>query len=277
MPLAPRGRPGLALLAAVTILALPRTARVWFDDPSYSLGPIVWAWVLWVAWRRRGDQAPPGWWAAAAITLLVAAWYLASPFLAALAVAAAVVHAGLVAGWPGIRVPALALLLTVPPPGSAQALAALQGLVADGSRVALGLAGVPVLQDSLVLVSQRSGLVFEVAPLCAGLSILLAVLALLAMAAWHLGVKPGRLAWVLAVSAGVTVTLNILRIVVLVVATERWGPKVVDGLGHEAVGIAVSLVAVLVCLPLLTVGRRRRRGALATPTAEPSTPAPEES
>lgn len=261
--LAPQTTSARAFTVVVLLAALPLAAKVWLDDPDYSLGPLVLGWVVWTVWRRSAHATPataaraPAWPAGAALVAVAAGWYFASAPLAVLGVAAALVGLGLQVGtWNGLRVPALALLLTVPPPGSDAVLVWLQGFVAAATGAALNLLGIATTRDVLALHTQHN--TYLVAPLCSGLASVLAVLALLAIAGHQVGTRPGRLAVVLAVGCALTMALNVLRIVLLVVLTERSGPTVIAGTGHQAIGIVLSLAAIAACLPLL---RPRRRPA----------------
>lgn len=253
-------RGSLALLAVVTLASLLWTAPRWLQDPTFSFGVLVWAWVLWVTVRRADHGRLDPWTALAALGLTVVAWRTQFPFHAALAFMAAVAHVSLRAGTlRGAWIPLLVIPLTVPPPGFEHLLVALQVVVAWATEAALALVGIASTRDALALHTQDN--TYFIAPLCTGLSSVLSVLALLAIAAWHLRVPPRRTAAVLAAGLALTVILNVARIVVLVVATERWGPRFIEGATHEAVGLALSLVAVLALLPFL----QRRKQSPNTP------------
>ncbi len=248
--------PSLVFLAAVTLIAAPALFTFWAGDEIYSLGFLVLPWALWyVASRPRTDAAPESWRVAAFATsaaLGLLAWSFRSVTLALWAVVAAAAVVALERGTQKQALVPLGLLaITVPPPGFDGILLKSQLAVAASSEWMLGILGTPVHRNTGGFLLQAPVYNYSVEPLCTGLSGILATVALVGIAALHLG-SPRRMA-LYALGAGVaaTVILNIVRIVALVLVTESQGPKYIEGAFHETSSLVLSLLAFAVTIPFL--------------------------
>lgn len=245
--------PVLVLLVALA-LALPAMVYIWSSEAIFSLGFLVAPWALWRVLRtQRQEPAATGWRAlalAGSLGLALVGWTLGMAWAAAWAVALALILVGLERGQATTSLlPAGLLALTVPPPAFDRWLVAIQQAVAWSSGKLLALIGTPVTRTALTLETPTYS--FQVAPVCTGLSGLLATVALVGMVAHHTQAPRRRLGWALAAGIAAAVALNLLRIMAVVVTAERWGPTLADGAFHGAVSMVLSLVAFGVSLPLL--------------------------
>lgn len=245
--------PVLVLLVTLA-LALPALVYVWSSEPIFSLGFLVAPWALWRV-LRTGREGPAGiGWRAVVLTgclgLALAGWTLGAAWAAAWAVALALLLVGLERGQATTAtLPAGLLALTVPPPAFDRWLVAIQQAVAWTSGKLLALFGTPVTRTALTL--ETPSYSFHVAPVCTGLSGLLATIALVGIVGHHVEAPKGRLG--LALGAGIlaAVGLNLVRILTVVLTAEHWGPTLADGAFHGAVSMVISLIAFGISVPLL--------------------------
>jgi exosortase len=257
----PVGQPvaRLATVGVVTALAflplLAQHGRQMWDRPHYQFVPLVplGAAVL-LASRLRGlGPLTPGSWLislgflAVSWALLLVGEMLTSPWFAAVAVLVLAASGLYAAG--GVRLfraalPAWVLMwLAVPPPLQLdnQLVLGLQSLTARWSSAVLDLLGVfHVMAGHVVELGGRRLLVEQA---CSGVNSLFAVLACTVFYVF-LTRRPAVQA-VLVVVAGIfwVLVANVARVVVVAVASARWGVDLTEGWRHDVLGFGLFAAA----------------------------------
>ena len=114
--------------------------------------------------------------------------------------------------------------------------------------------------DALVFVDRPVELAFEITPECSSLVVTLAFLfgsALLALVAPRFRVR--RILTALGLAGLLAIGINVMRVVMIVLASSRWGHGVGYGVSHESIGSTLTVFgvafAVLVYLWLLAKDR----------------------
>jgi exosortase len=252
-------QPAFLLVALALVLASTKLVRLWSQDPIYSLGFLVAPWALWwVAWRPAGEAwAPLGlrvWTLGLTAWAAVAGWFTGVAAYALWSVVGALALLAMERGrFKRSVLPLVVLALAAPPPRFDLVMIRAQEWVAAASGAQLSWIGLPVTRDVWTLHTPSYS--FFVAPVCTGVSGLLAAVALVGIVASHAAASPGRVAAALAVGGLGTLVLNVERIVVLVALTESQGTWFVEGAFHWAANLALSLVAVAAASPFLLRGR----------------------
>ncbi|MBW3583329.1 MAG: exosortase/archaeosortase family protein [Euryarchaeota archaeon] len=243
------------LVIVTAFVAAPKLVHVWSSSPIFSLGFLVAPWaVWWVARLPDADAKAPHavrlGLLLVAMALAISGWYLAAPFLALWAVVVALLLVAVEKGRPaGASLSLLVLALSVPPPGFDGLLADAQSGVTASSALVLGAIGLPVTIEAFTLIAPTYR--FTVTPACSGFAGLLSSFALIGIVGMHLSAGWRRLGLALAVGLGLTVALNVARVVVLVWVTETSGPMLIESAFHEGISLALSIVAALVVIPIL--------------------------
>jgi exosortase len=247
---------GAVLLLAHVPLLAAHAGQLW-ERPHYQFFPVLLlgAAVLAVARLRGVGPLTPGR-GVLAYPLLAAAWLgllgaelVHSSWLAAtatqlflLAAAYALGGAALV----GRLLPAWILLwLAVPPPFNLDRslVLALQDLTAAWSSRLLDLLGIwHVMAGNVVEIAGRRLLVEEA---CSGVNSLFSVLACTLFFVFWARRRPLHGALLLLAAVAWVLAANVARVVLVTVATTRWGVNLVDGWRHDAVGFALFTVALL--------------------------------
>lgn len=250
------GWPVWGPLVVATLVALPDAIFLWWNNPIFSLGLIVLPWAVWYVGfhaPEAGRHAPPRFHVttlALTVALVLTGLYVQSLWLQMAAVAAGL---ALVALYRGLRprawVAVTLLALTVPPPGYDALLAGIQGGVTTAAATLLIWLQRPIQYDDITITV--AGYRFWVTPLCTGVSGLLATTALVGITGVHLDTQRRAWAAALGLAALAAIVLNLVRIVVVVLVTEHFGPVIAEGAFHELISLALGVVAVLAAAPLL--------------------------
>lgn len=241
-------RPSTWFLIVATLLAGPSLWSFWKNDPFYSVGLIVLPWSYWQTLKVNGDATGPrGAVMLASGALLLFGFFQAHVFSLHLGLVLALVTIQLDRGTKQL-LPPLMLFLTVPPPGFAWFLNQLQLFVAAMTDTLLALIGTPVVREATSLQGVYK---YDVAPLCSGLTGVLATMLLIGMAGHHLKTPLKRLGIALAIGTVATTLLNVFRVTILVWLTERNGPKYIQGGFHDGVSLVMSAIAFIFILPFV--------------------------
>lgn len=263
---------GLTIAALVVYgPVVAKMARDWWSIADYSHGLVCAPLALWLAWNRREElhQTPPAPRPAAflgivaALVLLLLGTLGAELFLTRLSfllfVASTVVF---VAGWRHLRIlvfPLALLVLAVPIPAivMTRLTLPLQFAASSMAETALTGVGIPVLREGNVLVLPNATL--QVADACSGIRSLVSLMTMALVIARF--ADPRWIARVAIVLAGVPVAIavNGLRVAITSAAAYSFGPVVLEGIVHEALGWVMFLVAALMlaaCAHGIARGRR---------------------
>jgi exosortase len=234
---------------------LAKMVRDWWFIPDYSHGLICAPLALGFAWSRREElrRTPPAPRSAAllgvvaALALLLLGTLGAELFLTRISfllfVASTLVF---VAGWRHLRIlifPFALLLVSVPIPAilMTRITLPLQFAASSMAETVLTGVGIPVLREGNVLVLPNATL--QVAEACSGIRSLVSLMTMALVIArfadhrWY-----ARVAIVLA-GVPVAIAVNGLRVAITSVATYSFGPKVLEGIIHEAMGWLMFLLA----------------------------------
>ena len=276
-PLAPsdskRWLPWMALLAGLAALYVPTyidLARTLWRDDEYAHGPIIVAVFAWLVWRGREalvDESSP---AAplAGYSLLAAglALYLLgrTQSLPLFEVASHIpVIAGAilaVRGWRALRrlaFPIVFLAFLVPLPGFILDFVTvpLKEFVSRSVEWLLAALGYPVVREGVVL--HVGDVEMLVADACSGMNSLYSLFALGLLYTQVVGRRSAlRTGLLLAAIVPIAVVANMVRVLVLVLATYHFGAAATEGLAHDAAGMLVFVVAFALLLGLDAVLRR---------------------
>ena len=275
---------GLAALYVPTFIGLAQGA--WRED-AYAHGPLILAVAAALAWSQRAALARhasrplpgPG---LALVAVGLALWLLGrtQSLVPVEAVSLLPVALGLVLlawGAQGARrlaFPLAFLAFYVPLPGFVleAATAPLKEIVSATVAQLLGFAGYSVERAGVVLAVQ--GREMLVADACSGLNSMMSLLALGLLYAHLRGAAAPRTALLVAAILPIAVAANVLRVLTLVLLTVHAGPEAAEGFTHEALGLAVFAVALLVLVALDRAWgpvQFRTRPRFSTPTPENGT------
>ena len=253
--------PRLALLVGMLALYLPTFAGMWsgvWREDEYAHGPLILAVSAFLAWRSRDalrerGSAPLTGAGLALVVVGLLSWLLGRTqgLMPIEAGSLLFVASGMVAlawGSQGLRIlafPLAFLLFFVPLPGFIldAATAPLKELVSTAVAHLLAFFGYAVERAGVVLLVDGNELL--VADACSGLNSLMSLFALGLLYAHLRGASRRRTLLLAAAVIPIAVVANILRVVALVLLTVHFGPDAADGVMHEALGLSVFVVALL--------------------------------
>ena len=276
----------LALSAAVLLFsqAIQQLYAIWNLQPEYSYGILIPFLSVFLVWRERdslrGLPFTGSWYG---LVLITAGLLLR--LIGELATMPAVVHYalllvlyGLVLALAGpalfrrLLMPLLILVFMVPLPPvvSGELSLELQLLSSQIGVWIIRTVGISVfLQGNVIDLGTYQ---LEVAEACSGLRYLFPLMTLAFLVAYAFGGPLWKRAIVFVSSIPITVLMNSVRIGVIGITVEHWGPKMAAGMLHDFEGWAVfmvsSLMVLLIAMVLAKSGRRAR------PTANVATGAP---
>ena len=272
---APRGWRGAVLpLAGLAALYLPTfldLARGAWREEAYAHGPLVLVMVLVLMVRGRAAlESPPSMRApiagAALVLVGVALWLLGRTQSIILFEAGSLlpVAAGLVlmAGGPRalrrLAFPLAFLAFYVPLPGFIidGTTAPLKEMVSATVAQLLTLAGYAVERSGVVLAVNGQELL--VADACSGLNSLVSLLAMGLLYAHLRGARPARMALLAVAVVPIAIAANVARVLALVLVTLHWGPEAAQGWIHDALGLSVFVMALMMLIGLDRVTQSRR-------------------
>jgi exosortase D (VPLPA-CTERM-specific) len=263
---------GFAVLAFALLVAFVPFSRVlvglygaWNLRPEYSYAVIIPFISLFLIWRERDALVHTpfrgSWLGVLQVLLGVLMWLLAelSTIYIIAQYAFLVVVAGLLLALAGgvafrrIRVPLLLLLFVIPLPaffGNSLSLRLQLWSSAIGVAV-IRLAGISVYLDGNVI--DLGSYKLQVAEACSGLSYLFPLMALACLIAYlYKAALWKRIALFLA-SIPIAVLMNSLRIGVIGITVEHWGPRMAEGVLHWFEGWVVFMICTLVLLGFAAV------------------------
>jgi exosortase len=249
----------LAITASVTYApVLVKIVHDWWVIPDYSHGLICAPLALGLAWSRRKElrqtrPAPRGvafLGILASMVLLVLGTLGAELFLTRISclvfMASTVVF---VAGWRHLRIlafPLVLLLMSVPIPAIilTRFTLPLQFAASSMAETALTGVGIPVLREGNVLVLPNATL--QVAEACSGIRSLVSLMTIALVIARFADRRwTARVAIVLA-GIPLAVAVNGLRVAITAATTYAFGPVVLEGIVHEALGFLMFLLALVI-------------------------------
>jgi len=264
--------PGYALLALAAIAAaalfsqaIGQLYAIWNDQPEYSYGILIPFLSAFLIWRERhllrGLPFTGSWYG---LALIFAG--LALRLIGQLATMHAVVHYafllvlyGLVLSLTGpaafrrLLMPLLILIFMVPlPPFFSEQLSLQLQLLS--SQIGVGVmraAGVSVFLEGNVI--DLGTYQLEVAEACSGLRYLFPLMTLAFMIAYAFRGPLWKRAIVFLSSIPVTVLMNSLRIGLIGITVEHWGPRMAEGFLHEFEGWAIFMLSSVVVLLIAVV------------------------
>ena len=260
---------------------------VWNLQPEYSYAVVIPFISLFLIWRQRDALVHTpfrGSWAGVALVLLgVLLWLLAelSTIYIIAQYAFLVVVAGLVLALAGggafrrVLMPLLLLLFVIPLPAFfANSLSLRLQLWSSAIGVAvIRLAGISVYLDGNVI--DLGSYKLQVAEACSGLRYLFPLMALACLIAYFYKATPWKRIAVFLASIPVAVLMNSLRIGVIGITVEHWGPRMAEGVLHWFEGWVVFMICTLLLLGFAAVLSRagphpvRLREALMLDTGPP--------
>lgn len=275
-----RARPHVVpILAIAAVLALAYwstlrwLANAWTTNDYYTHGWLVPPVALFLAWRVRKalaaaplqpNRAANLWALSLAVGLYAWAYAWRDPFLFSLSLIAALWAIPLyLLGWARAKhllVPALFLLLAVPPPGLLYIGLELQELAVWGTTAFLALFGVAFVQDNFTITA--GGLSFEVVPMCSGLSSSISILTLTTIVTVLSPLRGWAKGVLLAASVPIALVANVLRIALTILIGTTWGPEASQGFFHGASSLVVFLLALGGVLALRQLFQMRWTGGM---------------
>ena len=258
--------PRLALLAGLAALYVPTFVGMWngvWREDEYAHGPLILAVSVALAWRERarlreiaGDFHNA--WGVALVVVGVLLWLLGRtqgllPIEAGSLLPVATGAALLAWGATGLRrlaFPLAFLAFYVPLPGFLleAATAPLKELVSASVAWLLSVSGYAVERAGVVLLVNDHEML--VADACSGLNSIMSLFALALLYAHLRGASALRMLALLAAIVPIAVAANILRVLALVLITVHSGPDAAQGFVHEALGLSVFVVALLMLIAL---------------------------
>lgn len=277
-PLAPsdarRWLPWAALLAGLAALYVPTyvaLANGLWRDEEYAHGPIIVAVFAWLVWRARAallDEAasPPAPLAGFALLAAGLALYLLgrTQSLALFEVAShiPVIAGGVLAvrGWRALRAlafPLFFLVFLIPLPGFVLdfVMVPLKELVSGAVEWLLLALGYPVAREGVVLRVGEAEML--VADACSGLNSLYSLFALGLLYSQLVGRRGvARTVLLLVGIVPIAVAANVVRVLVLVLATYHLGEQATQGIVHDLAGLLVFVVAFALLLGYDSILRR---------------------
>jgi exosortase len=237
---------------------LIKLAHDWWSIPDYSHGLICAPLALGLAWSRREElrQTPLAPRGAAFLGILASTMLLllgtlgAELFLTRIAclvfMASTVVF---IAGWRHLRIlafPFVLLLMSVPIPAIilTRFTLPLQFAASSMADTALTGVGIPVLREGNVLVLPNATL--QVAEACSGIRSLVSLMTMALVIARFADRRwTARVAIVLA-GIPLAIAVNGLRVAITAATTYAFGPVVLEGIVHEALGFLMFLLALVI-------------------------------
>jgi exosortase D (VPLPA-CTERM-specific) len=235
---------------------------VWNLQPEYSYAVIIPFISLFLIWRQRDALVHTpfsGSWAGVAVVLAgVLLWLLAelSTIYIIAQYAFLVVVGGLVLALGGraafhrVLMPLLLLLFIIPLPAFfANSLSLRLQLWSSAIGVAvIRLAGISVYLDGNVI--DLGSYKLQVAEACSGLRYLFPLMALACLIAYFYKAALWKRLTVFLASIPIAVLMNSLRIGVIGITVEYWGPRMAEGVLHDFEGWVVFMISTLVLLAL---------------------------
>jgi exosortase D (VPLPA-CTERM-specific) len=278
--------PGYALLAVALIAAallfaqaLGQLYAIWNVQPEYSYGILIPVLTLFLIWRERGQlRGLPFTGSWYGLSLIVAG--LLFRIIGQLGTMHAVVHYafllvlyGLVLALVGpvifrrLLMPLLILIFMVPLPPffSEQLSLQLQLLSSQLGVQVIRAYGISVFLEGNVI--DLGSYQLEVAEACSGLRYLFPLMTLSFLIAYMFGGPLWKRAIVFFSSVPITVLMNSLRIGVIGITVEHWGPQMAEGFLHEFEGWAVFMVSSAVVLLIAVTLTKPWRKTVPTGTA----------
>jgi exosortase D (VPLPA-CTERM-specific) len=258
----------LVLAAALIVAFIPFANvllglfAVWNREPEYSHALLIPFISLFLIWREREaltSSAFRGSWSGVALVLLgVLMWMVAE--LSTIYVIAQygflIVLYGLVlalAGWRVFRrlwMPLLILLFIIPLPAffSNSLSLRLQLLSSQLGVAVIRLAGISVYLDGNVI--DLGTYKLQVAEACNGLRYLYPLMTLAFIVAYLFRAAPWKRLALFLSSIPIAVLMNSLRIGVIGITVEYWGPRMAEGVLHSFEGWVVFMISTLILLLL---------------------------
>jgi EpsI family protein len=263
--------PRLALLAGVLALYVPTCVGMWngvWREDEYAHGPLILAVAAMLAWRERARlrslEADETAWGVAFLGAGVLLWLLGRtqgllPIEAGSLIPVAAGAALLAWGGAGLRLlafPIAFLAFYVPLPGFMleAATGPLKQMVSAIVASLLSLFGYAVEREGVVLLVNGNEML--VADACSGLNSIMSLFALALLYAHLRGASLRRTLLLLASIVPIAVAANILRVLALVLVTVHFGPQAAEGVIHEALGLSVFVVALLLLVGLDRLGTK---------------------
>lgn len=261
--------PALPALLALSAIYLPvywsQALGPW-QSPEQSHAPIVALIAAGLAWRAR--SAPLGAaWPAPLLGMLVLAPGLSMFTVGSLLASSSLtlasqlpVFAGValvLGGIPVLRalgfpLTFLAFMLPLPAPLIDAGTAPLKAVISHGAEELLHLAGYPIARSGIVLHLSQYRLLVDDA--CSGLYSMIFLVALGALFAHLVGVRSRvHRALLLAGTLPVALLANLLRVLLILLATYHAGDRVGQGPIHDAAGVAMFLAALAALFALDTL------------------------
>jgi exosortase B len=251
-----------AILAAFVPTYITLADGPWQSDQG-SHGPLIVLAAVWVAWQSRDRlrsvkvaPATVAGWAVLALGLAFMVLGRSQDILAVEVGSQIPVLAGavlLLFGWGALRVlafPLVFLAFSVPPPGfiidalTVPLKAQISNWVAEG----LYRAGYPIAQNGVMIMIGPYQLLVQDA--CAGMNSIFALSAIGILYVYMAGHSLVRNIILLCAAVPIAVAANVIRVASLVLIAYYGGVDAIEGPFHEATGIALFAVALLLFLVL---------------------------
>ena len=280
---------GVALAVAVVPFsdAISRLFDIWNLRPEYSHGILIPLISALLIWRQRAWLAATpfkGSWAGLAIIAVgLALWFVGelATLYTIVQYSFLIVVYGLalaLLGWPVFRrlwMPLFVLIFMVPlPPFLGNSLSLQMQLVSSSIGVALiRLAGISVFLEGNVI--DLGVYQLQVAEACDGLRYMFPLMTMAFIVAYFFRAPFWKRAILFLSSVPIAILMNSLRIGVIGITVEYWGPKMAEGMLHDFEGWVVfmlsTFVLVLVAMGLTKLGTPNRswRDALAIDMGPP--------
>jgi exosortase D (VPLPA-CTERM-specific) len=285
------GLVAVLLAAAAFRGALLELFRRWSSQPEYSHGFLIPLVASWLLWTRRGallaSMGRPSWLSALFILLAMAMHILGALsaifILSQLAFVVALIGITLAIGGLSLLraaiVPIVFLLFAIPLPYFIDASLSLhlQLISSQLGVFFIRLFDIPVyLEGNLIDLGTYK---LHVVDACSGLRYLFPLLSLSFLAAYLFDAPIWQRALVLLSSIPITVAMNSLRIGLVGVTMDKWGPRMADGALHFFEGwiifVGSALLLILETYLLARLSGRRFLDVFRIPTADaPSPPKP---
>ena len=273
----------LALTALYAPLYWAQAQGPW-QSTAQSHAPAVILICLWLVWRARtqlaSSNSPCPWLGSlslgAGLGLFVLGKLLASPGLGLSSQFPVFAGVALIlGGWPWLRVlafPLAFLLLSLPLEGALidPLTAPLKLGISASAETLLHLAGYPIARSGVVLHLSQYRLLVDDA--CSGLYSLIFLIALGGLFVHLLGVRSRwHRFWLLASSLPIALAANLLRVLLIALATYHAGDRVGQGPIHDLSGVVMFLAALMALFAVDAALRRRWPTTMAAqPTAASS-------
>lgn len=256
--------------------------RFWGANPEYVDRFLILAASGWIAWQSRCELLalgcrpiligyipllagalafPVGWFLVAQVgPKPVVLWWLAVSWLSA-----ATGYVLLAGGWRHLRLlafPLCFLLFALPIPNRilVPLQFALQSATTAASAAVLPILGVPVERNGFVLSLPNGDL--GVAEACSGVRSVTALTAIAAFVAWWRGFGLLRGLILVVLSVPIIASVNAIRVILSGLIQEHIGAEYVRGNWHEALGVAMVLLGLLLIVLLAGVMSRKQMPGL---------------